>query len=128
MLTGFVWEGSGVARLIRQAGLKGVQKRRFRCTTRPGTAERWAPDLVERQFVAERPDALWVAYVTYVATLEGFLYLGIVLDVLSRLVVGWAMADRLASRLVLQALEMASSAAPVGKSSPGLLGKMCQVE
>jgi putative transposase len=96
-----------VARLMRQAGLEGVQKRRFRCTTRPGTPERFAPDLVERQFVAERPDALWVADVTYVPTLEGFLYLAIVLDVFSRLVVGWAMAGRLASRLVLQALEMA---------------------
>ncbi|EQD41355.1 integrase catalytic subunit, partial [mine drainage metagenome] len=76
-------------------------------TTRPGTAERWAPDLVERQFIAERPDALWVADVTYVPTLEGFLYLAIVLDVYSHLVVGWAMAGRLASRLVLQALEVA---------------------
>ena len=99
-----------VARLMRQAGLKGVQKRRFRCTTRPGIPEHWAPDLVERQFVAERPDALWVADVTYVPTLEGFLYLGIVLDVFSRLVVGWAMAGRLASSLVLQALEMAYAA------------------
>lgn len=96
-----------VARLMRQAGLQGVQKRRYRCTTRPGISERWAPDLVERQFLAERPDALWVADVTYVPTLEGFLYLAIVLDVFSRRVVGWAMADRLASRLVLQALEMA---------------------
>jgi transposase InsO family protein len=96
-----------VARLMRQAGLKGVQKRRFFCTTRSGAAERWAPDLVERQFVADRPDALWVADVTYVPTAEGFLYLSVVLDVFSRLVVGWAMAARLTSQLVLQALEMA---------------------
>ena len=54
-----------VARLMCQAGLQGVQKRRFRCTTRPGVAERYAPDLVERQFAADRPDALWIADVTY---------------------------------------------------------------
>lgn len=96
-----------VARLMHQAGLKGVQKRRFFCTTRSGAAERWAPDLVERHFVADRPDALWVADVTYVPTAEGFLYFSMVLDVFSRLVVGWAMANRLASHLVVQALEMA---------------------
>jgi putative transposase len=98
-----------VARLMSQAGLKGVQKRKFRCTTRSGDPERWAPDLVERNFVAERPDELWVADVTYVPTLEGFLYLAIVLDVFSRLIVGWAMADRLGSQLVLAALAMAYS-------------------
>ncbi len=96
-----------VARLMRRAGLRGVQKRRFWCTTRSGKPERWAPDLVERNFVADRPDALWVADVTYVPTAEGWLYLAIVLDVFSRLVVGWAMAERLASELVLQALDMA---------------------
>jgi putative transposase len=98
-----------VARLMRQAGLKGVQKRRFRCTTRSGEPERWAPDLVERDFVAERPNELWVADATYVGTQEGFLYLAIVLDVFSRLIVGWAMADRLGSQLVLAALAMAYS-------------------
>jgi putative transposase len=96
-----------VERLMRRAGLKGVQKRRFWCTTRSGVRERWAPDLVERKFVADRPNALWLADVTYVSTFEGFLYLAIVLDVFSRLIVGWAMDARLGSQLVLKALEMA---------------------
>ncbi|MDB6043159.1 MAG: Integrase, catalytic region [Gammaproteobacteria bacterium] len=96
-----------VARLMRRAGLQGVQKRRFLCTTRSGTPERWAPDLVDRNFVADRPDALWVADVTYVPTLAGFLYLAVVLDVFSRLIVGWAMSDRLQSQLVSTALERA---------------------
>jgi len=96
-----------VARLMRNAELKGVQKRRFWCTTKGGAAERWAPDLVEREFVADRPNALWVADVTYVPTAEGFLYLAMVLDVFSRLIVGWAMAARLSSHLVQMALEMA---------------------
>lgn len=96
-----------VARLMRRAGLKGVQKRRYRCCTRSGSSERWAPDLVDRNFVADRPNALWVADVTYVPTAEGFLYLAVVLDVFSRLIVGWAMAARLRSELVQAALEMA---------------------
>jgi putative transposase len=96
-----------VARLMRQAGFQGVQKRRFWCTTRSGAAERWAADLVDRQFLADRPDALWVADVTYVPTAEGFLYLAVVLDVFSRLIVGWAMAERLSSQLVTTSLEMA---------------------
>jgi putative transposase len=96
-----------IARLMRRVGLKGVQKRRFWCTTHSGATEGWAPDLVERNFTANRPDALWVADVTYIATAEGFLYLAVVLDVFSRLIVGWAMAERLSSKLVQAALEMA---------------------
>jgi putative transposase len=96
-----------VARLMRQAGLKGVQKRRFRGTTRSGKPERFAPDLVQRCFTADRPNALWLADVTYVPTDEGWLYLAVVLDVFSRYVVGWAMDAHLGSRLVLAALEMA---------------------
>jgi putative transposase len=96
-----------VERLMRRAGLQGVQKRRFRCTTHSGAAERFAPDLVKRNFAADRPNALWLADVTYIATAAGFLYLAVVLDVFSRLIVGWAIDERLGSQLVLAALEMA---------------------
>ena len=96
-----------VERLMRRAGLQGVQKRRFRCTTHSGAPERFAPDLVERNFTANRPNALWLSDVTYVDTPEGFLYLAAVLDVFSRLIVGWAMDERLGSQLVLAALQMA---------------------
>jgi len=96
-----------VERLMRRAGLQGVQKRRFRCTTRSGSPERFAPDLVERNFAADKPNTLWLADVTYVSTAEGRLYVAAVLDVFSRLIVGWAMDERLGSKLVLAALEMA---------------------
>jgi transposase InsO family protein len=96
-----------VARLMRQVGLKGVQKRRFRCITRPGAVERYAPDLVQRHFSADQPNTLWLADVTYVPTEEGWLYLAAVLDVFSRHVVGWAMDARLGSQLVLAALQIA---------------------
>lgn len=96
-----------VERLMRAAGVKGVMKRRFRATTRAGNPERFAPDLVERHFSADRPDALWLADVTYVPTAEGWLYLAAVLDVFSRNIVGWAMERYLGARLVLTALQMA---------------------
>jgi putative transposase len=96
-----------VARLMREAGLEGVSRRRFVTTTQRDRRARPAPDLVERQFHADAPDRLWVADITYIATWEGFLYLAIVLDVFSRRIVGWAMEGHLRAELVLSALEMA---------------------
>lgn len=96
-----------VARLMRQHGIVGVTRRRGPSTTTrlPGAPK--GPDLVERQFTADHPDALWVADITYVPTASGFLYLAVVLDVFSRRIVGWAMAGHLRTELVLAALDMA---------------------
>ena len=91
---------------MREAGLAGVSVARGRAP-RVVTPRRPAPDLVERRFVAEAPDRLWVADITYVPTAAGFLYLAVVLDVFSRRVVGWSMADHLRTELVLDALDMA---------------------
>ena len=96
-----------VARVMRAAGLAGVSRRKGPRTTRRDPQGRPAPDLVERCFEAEAPDRLWVADITYVATDAGFMYLAIVLDVFSRRVVGWAMANHLRTELVLDALDMA---------------------
>lgn len=96
-----------VARLMRAAGLAGVSRRKGIRTTRRDDRTRPAPDLVERQFSADRPDRLWVADITYVPTRAGFLYLAVVLDAFSRRVVGWSMATHLRTALVLDALEMA---------------------
>jgi len=104
-----------VARLMRVSGLKGVQKRRFVRTTVSDPKERWAPDLVERNFTATRPDTLWVADVSYVATWAGFLYLAVVVDAFCRRVVGWAMENHLRTELVLAALEMAYAQRAPGK-------------
>jgi putative transposase len=95
-----------VARLMSQAGLAGVSRRKFVVTTVKGDG-RQAPDLVERNFTAEAPDRLWVADITYIPTWSGFLYLAVVLDAFSRRVVGWSMAATLATQLVLDALNMA---------------------
>ena len=96
------------------AELIGVSRRGFVTTTVRGGG-RQAPDLVERKFVADRPDLLWVADITYVPTRAGFLYLAVVLDACSRRIVGWAMSTRLVTQLVLDALEMAlATRRPIG--------------
>jgi putative transposase len=95
-----------VARLMSAAGLAGVSRRKFVHTTVKGSG-RQAPDLVDRNFTAERPNLLWVADITYIPTWAGFLYLAVVLDACSRRIVGWSMATTLATRLVLDALNMA---------------------
>ena len=96
-----------VARLMRQAGLAGAQRRRYRGTTRQDRTAIAAPDLVQRDFTAFGPDQLWVGDITYVPTGEGWLYLATVLDAWSRRIVGWAMGDTLRTELVVDALDMA---------------------
>ncbi len=96
-----------IARIMRQQGLQGVSRRRsIRTTVRDETATA-APDLVRRDFRATRPNKLWVADITYVPTLQGFLYLACVLDACTRRCVGWAMRTTLATEIVTAALDMA---------------------
>ena len=85
-----------IARLMREAGLVGASHRRAGpTTTRRNKDDRPAPDLVDRDFNAAGPNQLWVADITYVPTMAGFLYLAVVLDAWSRKIVGWAMANHL---------------------------------
>ena len=95
-----------VARRMRSLGLQGCSRRRFRHgTTVRNPDARPAPDLVERRFAAAAPDRLWVADVTYVPTTVGWLYLAVVLDVFSRRVIGWSMADNRKHTLVVEAVK-----------------------
>jgi putative transposase len=96
-----------VTRLMRTAQIVGCHRRRHVGTTSREPAAQPAPDLLARQFVAAAPNTKWTADITYVPTWAGFLYLAVVLDVFSRRIVGWAMADHLRTELVLSALEMA---------------------
>lgn len=96
-----------VARLMRELGLSGVKRGGYKVTTiADSTADRPA-DLVDRKFVAMRPNELWVADITYVATWAGFVYVSFVTDVFSRMIVGWRVSSSLRSDLALDALEMA---------------------
>lgn len=97
-----------VARLMQEAGLVGKGPRR----QRPGTTQREpgalpAPNLLAQDFTACRPDEKWLGDITFIETLEGWLYLALVLDLFSRAIVGWALADHLRATLVEQALQMA---------------------
>jgi putative transposase len=97
-----------VARLMRRLGLQGVSRRsKRRRTTVPDVKTPPAPDLVQRRFAAERPNQLWLADLTYVPTIEGYLFLGVVMDMCSRKIVGWSMRDDLKAELVVDALAMA---------------------
>jgi putative transposase len=97
-----------VARLMRHAGLRGaVRGRKFKVTTCPDTAAPRPPDLVTRHFSAVRPNELWVADLTYVATWRGFAYVAFVIDVFARRIVGWRVSGSLRSDLALDALEQA---------------------
>jgi putative transposase len=89
---------------MRTAGIVGVSRRRGVITTRRDRDARPAPDLVDRNFTADRPNQLWVADITYVPTVAGFLYLAVVLDAFSRRIVGWAMETHLRTELVLAAV------------------------
>ena len=96
-----------VERLMRNAGIEGVYRRRKHWTTRRDPRADLADDLVNRQFSVDRPDALWVGDVTEHPTAEGKVYLATVIDVYSRRVVGWSIADHLRAELVVDALQMA---------------------
>jgi transposase InsO family protein len=97
-----------VARLMRRLGLAGVVRgRKLKVTTIPDVAAARPLDLVTRHFRAERPNQLWVADLTYVATWRGFAYVAFVIDVFSRRIVGWRVSNTLRSDLALDALEQA---------------------
>lgn len=96
-----------VARLMRELGLRGLRRGKTVRTTLPGESAVRPADLVERRFVAGRPNELWVADLTYVRTWAGFCYAAFVIDVYSRLIVGWSLATHLRTEMPLEALEMA---------------------
>jgi transposase InsO family protein len=96
-----------VERLMQRLGLEGVRRGRKCRTTIPDTVADRPADLVQRQFVAERPNQLWVADITYGATWSGFVYVAFIIDVFARRIVGWRVARSMRTELVLDALEQA---------------------
>ncbi len=96
-----------VGRLMRAMGLAGAVRGRTWVTTTQAGAEHRPADLVDRQFVATRPNQLWVSDFTYVATWSGFVYVAFVVDVFARRIVGWRVSSSLRTDFVLDALEQA---------------------
>lgn len=108
-----------VERLMHQHGIRAQRRRAFRvCTTDRNHALPIAPNLLDRNFTAARPNEVWVTDLTYVPTDEGWLYLAVILDLFSRKVVGWAMRDHMRTELPLAALSMAIQRR---RPPPGLL-------
>jgi putative transposase len=96
-----------VERLMGELHLEGVRRGKTRRTTTPEQTAARPADLVDRDFAAQRPNQLWVADLTYVATWSGFVYVALVIDAFSRYLVGWQAARSLRTDLALDALEMA---------------------
>lgn len=93
-------------RLMRQLGLRGISRAKGPRTTKPAPETGRPLDLVNREFTASRPNELWVADITYVRTFSGWVYVSFVLDVYSRMIVGWQVSTRLYTDLALDALRM----------------------
>jgi len=106
-----------VARLMRENQIEGKRKRRFRVTTQ-ADGQPTAENLLERDFQATEPNRKWVTDITFIRTLEGWLYLAVVLDLYSRRVVGWSMNRWISQNLVVDALQMAVGRRQV---EPGLM-------
>jgi transposase InsO family protein len=96
-----------VADLMRELGLKACQPRAYRRTTLPGEEPVASPDLIERDFTADQPGTRLVGDITYLKTGEGWLYLATVIDLATRMVIGWQLADHMRTSLVVDALAMA---------------------
>ena len=94
---------------MRGHGIAAKTKRKFRCTTDSNHDRPVAENVVDRQFEPGAPNEVWTADITYIPTREGWLYLAAVEDLYSRRIVGWSMGERIDSRLVVDALEMAIS-------------------
>jgi putative transposase len=93
--------------LLKKAGIIAKMKKRFKVTTKANPKAIPAPNLLQQDFTAEKPNQRWVADFTYVATQEGWLYVATVLDLFSRRIVGLAMSDRMTTDLVSNALQQA---------------------
>lgn len=102
-----------VARLMRNCGLKARRKRQYRVTTDSKHSFPVTENLLDRQFISSGPNQVWASDITYISTMEGWLYLAAVIDLHSRMVVGWSMGERIDRKLVLDALSMA-----VGRRNP----------
>ncbi len=96
-----------VGRLMAELGIQGVQRGATRRTTRPDPTADRHPDLVDRQFVADRPNALWVTDLTLVPTWAGMVYVCFITDAFSRMIVGWRVTTHMRTSMVLDSLEMA---------------------
>ena len=96
-----------VAKIMQLNGWRAKGSRKFKATTNSNHTLPVAPNLLEQNFSATKPNEKWVSDITYIATQEGWLYLAVVMDLYSRAVIGWSLSSRMTSKLVCDALTMA---------------------
>jgi transposase InsO family protein len=96
-----------VARLMQELGIQAVAKRKYKATTDSTHSKPVADNYLNRNFTPNRPNTSWVADITYIWTLEGWLYLATIMDLFSRKIISWSLRDRLTKELVIAALDMA---------------------
>ncbi|MBW1700402.1 MAG: IS3 family transposase, partial [Deltaproteobacteria bacterium] len=106
---------SRVARRMRTLGLRSKVRRKYRVTTDTKHQFPLAPNLLVRNFTAQAPDRVWVSDITYLATRSGWLYFTVIIDLFSRMVVGWALSSSLGHEMVLTALKRAIRRCRPGK-------------
>lgn len=104
-----------VERLMKAAAIKGKSKRKYKTTTQSKHQRPRVENLLKQDFKVTEPNQAWVSDITYLATLEGWLYLAVVLDLFSRKVIGWSFSKRLTDELTLSALSMALKQRPASK-------------
>ena len=115
-----------VARLMREAGISAKMKKKFKVTTKVDPKLAAAPNHLQQDFKANGPNEKWVSDITYVWTLEGWLYVAVILDLFSRKIVGMAMSDRLKKEVVMSALNQALARRKVSGSLMHHSDKGCQ--
>lgn len=111
---GILCSENRVARIMRKHGIRAKTKKKFKATTDSKHTMPVAENLLNREFEAKRPNAVWTTDISFMWTREGWMYLAIVLDLFSRRIVGWAMDKRIKKQLVIDALVMA-----IGRRRPG---------
>jgi transposase InsO family protein len=105
-----------VAKRMRMAGLRSKIRRRYRVTTDSKHRFPVAPNLLERNFTTQAPDKVWVSDITYLATRTGWLYLTVIIDLFSRMVIGWSLSNSLSHEMVVTALKRAIKRRQPGKN------------
>lgn len=104
---GIVCGKNRVARLMRIHGIKAKAKKKYKATTNSRHNLPIAPNLICRNFVSDMPNKVWVSDITYIWTQEGWVYLAVILDIFSRMIVGWNISARLTDELVIESLQQA---------------------
>ena len=104
---GYIINKKRIARIMRINGLRAKARRKYKVTTKSGNNSTFAENKVNGQFMVAQPNKIWVSDITYVWTEEGWLYLAIILDLFSRMIVGWSMSNRINAQLVTDAIDQA---------------------